>query len=145
MGSPTGSYNSYTEDRGEPSRKRPQAEPHPAILPPPVPGQAPYPREDPAARRPPVQDDLRLPPVTPTAAQTTSNYSPGSATSSNSRLGPPRPSEGLPSMSASRTPPPRTSPDERADPMSLGSIMEQGPATQDIDRKMLGRLDRKGQ
>lgn len=33
MPSPTGSYSSFTDDRAEPSRKRPQAEPHPSILP----------------------------------------------------------------------------------------------------------------
>jgi hypothetical protein len=45
----------------------------------------------------------------------------------------------------SRTPPPRSSPGEgRADPMSLGNIMERRPDTE-IDRSMLGRLDRKGQ
>jgi hypothetical protein len=45
----------------------------------------------------------------------------------------------------SRTPPPRSSPSEgRSDPMSLGNIMERRPDTE-IDRNMLGRLDRKGQ
>jgi hypothetical protein len=139
MPSPTGSYNSFTEDRGEGSRKRERGEPHPSILPPPIPGQ-PYPRQE-GNRRPAAEDDLRLPPVTPTAGpQTTSNYSPGSSTSSNSGLRPPQ--EALPSMS--RTPPPRSSPGERSDPMALGNIMEKRPEM-DIDRNMLGRLDRKGQ
>ncbi|KAH6710997.1 hypothetical protein DL95DRAFT_399942 [Leptodontidium sp. 2 PMI_412] len=142
--SPTGSYGSFSEDRGsqppqDQSRKRPQPEPHPSILPPPIPGQ-PYPRAESANRRQAVEDDLRLPPVTPTGT-TAANYSPGSSTSSQSGLQPPQQS-GLPSMS--RTPPPRSSPGEggRSDPMSLGSIMERRPDTE-IDRGMLGRLDRK--
>jgi hypothetical protein len=147
--SPTGSYSSYSDDRGSQppgpeSRKRPQQDPHPSILPPPIPGQPPYPRSDSAGnRRQAVEDDLRLPPVTPTGGSSSvANYSPGSSTSSNSNLQPPQQS-GLPSMS--RTPPPRTSPGEgRSDPMSLGNIMERRPDTE-IDRNMLGRLDRKGQ
>jgi hypothetical protein len=144
MPSPTGSYTSFagTDDRGDPSRKRPQPEPHPSILPPPIPGQA-YPRQEgaPPTRRPAVEEDLRLPPVTPTsgAQQPASNYSPGSSTSSQSGLQPP---QALPSMS--RTPPPRSSPsggDRPQDPMSLGNIM--GKGSDDIDRKMLGRLSRK--
>jgi hypothetical protein len=148
--SPTGSYSSFSDDRGsapppqDQSRKRPQQDPHPSILPPPIPGQPTYPRAD-NSRRQAVEDDLRLPPVTPTGAATSAaNYSPGSSTSSHSNLQPPQQS-GLPSMS--RTPPPRSSPggDGRAaDPMSLGSIMERRPDTE-IDRSMLGRLDRKGQ
>ena len=148
--SPTGSYSSFSDDRGsappaQESRKRPQQDPHPSILPPPIPGQPPYARaESSGNRRQAVEDDLRLPPVTPTtgAATSAANYSPGSSTSSNSNLQPPQQS-GLPSMS--RTPPPRSSPGEgRADPMSLGNIMERRPDTE-IDRSMLGRLDRKGQ
>lgn len=148
--SPTGSYSSYGDDRGsssshphphsqEQSRKRPQQEPHPSILPPPIPGQ-PYPRSESGNRRQAVEDDLRLPPVTPTSgSQSAANYSPGSSTSSTSNLQPPQQSG--PSMS--RTPPPRASPAEnRGDPMSLGSIMERRPDTE-IDRSMLGRLDRK--
>merc|ERR1711939_480681 len=79
-----------------------------------------------------VEDDLRLPPVTPTGT-TAANYSPGSSTSSQSGLQPPQQS-GLPSMS--RTPPPRSSPGEgsRSDPMSLGNIMERRPDTE-IDRE----------
>jgi hypothetical protein len=147
--SPTGSYSSFTDDRNpqghaqDQSRKRPQQDPHPSILPPPIPGQAPYQRTDSAGnRRQAVEDDLRLPPVTPTGASATAaNYSPGSSTSSHSNLQPPQQS-GLPSMT--RTPPPRSSPGEgRADPMSLGNIMDRGPQTE-IDRSMLGRLDRKG-
>lgn len=140
--SPTGSYNSFTDDRPQESRKRPQQDPHPSILPPPVPGQPGYPRPE-TSRRPAAEDDLRLPPVTPTSGpQTTSNYSPGSSTSSHSNLQLPQASSsGLPS----RTPPPRNSPGEgRSDPMSLGSIMERRPGTE-IDKRMLGRLDRKGQ
>lgn len=140
--SPTGSYSSFTDDRPSESRKRPQQDPHPSILPPPVPGQPGYPRAE-NSRRPAAEEDLRLPPVTPTSGQqTTSNYSPGSSTSSNSNLQPPQASSsGLPS----RTPPPRNSPGEgRQDPMSLGNIMERRPDTE-IDRSMLGRLDRKGQ
>jgi hypothetical protein len=150
--SPTNSYSSFTDDRPhssaqESTRKRPHQEPHPAILPPPVPGQPGYARSEGSThRRRDGEDDLRLPPVTPTSgAQATSNYSPGSSTSSHSNLQPPTQSgSGLPSMS--RTPPPRASPGEgsRTDPMSLGSIMETRP-DREIDRSMLGRLDRKGQ
>ena len=88
-----------------------------------------------------MEDDLRLPPVTPTGGpQSAANYSPGSSTSSNSGLQLPQQGS-LPSMS--RTPPPRSSPAEgRGDPMSLGSIMERRPDS-GIDRSMLGRLDRK--
>jgi hypothetical protein len=143
--SPTGSYNSYTDDRGsqpppDQTRKRPQQDPHPSILPPPMPGP-PYGRVDSSSRRQAVEDDLRLPPVTPTGGSSAANYSPGSSTSSHSNLQPPQ--SGLPPMS--RTPPPRSSPGEgsRADPMSLGNIMERRPDTE-IDRSMLGRLDRKG-
>jgi hypothetical protein len=138
--SPTGSYSSYSDDRGSQppgpeSRKRPQQDPHPSILPPLIPSQSPYPQSDSAGHRlQAVEDNLRLPPV--------ANYSPGSSTSSHSNLQPPQQS-GLPSMS--RTPPPRSSPGEgRSDPMSLGNIMERRPDTE-IDRNMLGRLDRKGQ
>lgn len=148
--SPTSSYSSFADDRGpssthshaqEQSRKRPQQDPHPSILPPPMPGQ-PYPRSESAGtRRQAVEDDLKLPPVTPTGgSQTAANYSPGSSTSSHSNLQPPQPSG---HNSLSRTPPPRSSPAEgRSDPMSLGSIMERRPDTE-IDRSMLGRLDRK--
>ncbi|RDL40993.1 Uncharacterized protein BP5553_00972 [Venustampulla echinocandica] len=136
-------YN--TAERGsppyskDPTRKRPQQDGHPSILPPPMPNQAPYARSESANRRQAIEEDLRLPPVTPTGGQTASNYSPGSSASSHSNLQPPG---GLPSMS--RTPPPRTSPGEgRADPMSLGNIMERRPDTE-IDRSMLGRLDRRG-
>lgn len=126
----------------DPSRKRPQQDPHPSILPPPMPNQPPYSRSDSANRRSAVEDDLRLPPVTPTGPQPNSNYSPASSHSSHSNLQPPQ-QQGLPSMN--RTPPPRNSPGEgRADPMSIGNIMERRPDTQ-IDRSMLGRLDRKGQ
>lgn len=142
MQSPTGSYSSFTDDRQE-SRKRPQQDPHQPILPPPIPGQSPYPRSDSAPRRPAAEDDLRLPPVSPGASVTQpgSNYSPSSEHSSTS-LHPPQPQSNLPSMS--RTPPPptsRSSPGDRQDPMSLGNIMEKRPDT-DIDRNMLGRLDR---
>lgn len=137
--SPTGSYNSFSEDRGDNGRKRPHGEPQTSILPPPNPGQAQYPRQEPG-RRPPVDDDLRLAPVTPVVGQANSNYSPGSSTSSTSgrRQG----TEGLPSMS--RTPPNRSSPGDRTDPMALGNIMERRPEIE-IDRNMLGRLGRKGQ
>lgn len=144
--SPTGSYSSYGDDRApvhiQESRKRPAQDPHASILPPPVPGQPPYSRSESAgARRHAVDDDLRLPPVTPTGGpQSAANYSPSSSTSSTSGLQLPLQS-GLPSMS--RTPPPRSSPAEgRADPMSLGNIMERRPDS-GIDRSMLGRLDRK--
>jgi hypothetical protein len=141
--SPTGSYSPYADERpSQDSRKRPIQEPHPSILPPPVPGQPTYPRSESSGnRRQAIDDDLRLPPVTPTGGpQATSNYSPSSSTSSANGLQPPLQS-GLPALS--RTPPPRSSPAEgRADPMSLGSIMERRPDS-GIDRSMLGRLDRK--
>ncbi|CAD6506408.1 BgTH12-07334 [Blumeria graminis f. sp. triticale] len=145
--SPTGSYSSYCgDDRNsqppDPSRKRVQPEPHPSILPPPIPGQVSYQRADSAAapRRGPLDEDLRLPPVTPTGAPITANYSPGSSNSSHSNLQPPQQSS-LPFLS--RTPPPRASPIEgRVDPMSIGNIMERRPESE-IDRSMLGRLDRK--
>jgi hypothetical protein len=135
--SPTGSYSSFTEDRTDAGRKRPHGEPQTSILPPPNPGQSPYPRQE-AGRRPPVDDDLRLAPVTPVVGQANSNYSPGSSTSSTSGRRPGN--EGLPSMS--RTPPLRSSPGDRSDPMALGNIMERRPETE-IDRNMLGRLGRK--
>ncbi|KAK6581275.1 hypothetical protein PZA11_005966 [Diplocarpon coronariae] len=145
--SPTGSYGSYSEDRGsqpppEQSRKRPQQEPHPSILPPPIPGQPQFARVEISNRRQAAEDDLRLPPVTPTG-NSAANYSPTSSSSSNSGLQP-LGQPGLPSMS--RTPPTRSSPQRgeggRSDPMSLGNIMERRPDTE-IDRGMLGRLDRK--
>ena len=84
------------------------------------------------------QDSVYLPPVGsgPTAA----NYSPGSSTSSQGNHL--QPGQG---HSMSRTPPPaRSSPgDGRQDPMALGNIMERQPDAQ-IDRSMLGRLDRRG-
>lgn len=99
MPSPTSSYSSFADDRSNPSdRKRPQQDPHPSILPPPIPGQPGYQRADSAPRRTAVEDDLRLPPVTPTSgAGAGSNYSPGSSTSSISNLQPPS-QPGLPSM-----------------------------------------------
>ncbi|TAQ84660.1 hypothetical protein B7494_g7017 [Chlorociboria aeruginascens] len=155
--SPTSSYNSFSEDRDrasqsqvqgqlhaqEQSRKRPQEDPHASILPPPIPGQPPFKRSDSSGRRHAAEDDLRLPPVTPTnGAHSASNYSPASSTSSNSNLQPQQ-SASLPTRG--RTTPPRTSPaDGRSDPMAIGNIMERRPDTE-IDRNMLGRLDRKGQ
>ncbi|KAH8654429.1 hypothetical protein BGZ60DRAFT_153967 [Tricladium varicosporioides] len=133
---------SHSQDQ---SRKRTRQEPHPTTLPPPMPNQPPYGRSDStgSSRRAPADDDLRLPPVTPTGAQSTSNYSPGSSTSTHSNLQPPHVQSNLPSLS--RTPPPRASPGEgRSDPMSLGNIMERRPDTE-IDRNMLGKLDRRGQ
>lgn len=149
--SPTSSYapsdgghrGSQPPGPHDPSRKRPQPEPHPSILPPPMPNQPTYARSDSANRRSAVEDDFRLAPVTPTGAQATQNYSPGSSTSSHhSGLQPLQQQPGLPSMS--RTPPPRNSSSEgRSDPMSLGNIIDRRPDTA-IDRNMLGRLDRKG-
>ena len=136
MPSPTSPYNGSFLDEREQNGKRPQPEPHPSILPPPIPGQSPYPRQD-NPRRPAADEDLRLPPVTPNAGtQTTSGYSPGSSTSENSGLRPLQ--EGL---SMTRTPPPRNSPG-RADPMAIGNVMEKRPDNA-IDKNMLNRLDRK--
>jgi hypothetical protein len=141
MPSHTGSYSSYTEDSSETGRKRPQTEPHQSILPPPLPGQPGYARSE-GSRRAAAEEEttLRLPPVTPTDVQANSNYSSGSSTSSKFGLRPPQ-DQGLPSMS--RTPPPRTSPGDRADPMSLGNIMQKRPVN-NIDKNMLSRLNRKG-
>ncbi|KAL3426539.1 C6 transcription factor [Phlyctema vagabunda] len=147
MASPTGSYSSFTDDRGqsasEPSRKRPLQDPHQTILPPPMPPNPPaYARSESSTRRPAADDEYRLPPVSPgpNTARAGSNYSPSSEHSSTS-LQPPQQQSGLPSMS--RTPPPnsRSSPGDRQDPMALGNIMEKRPEM-DIDRNMLGRLDR---
>ena len=135
--SPTTPY--YPQDnRGEMSRKRPHEEPQPSLLPPPQPGQSPYPRSDPGRR--PEEDliDRRLPPVTPVVSQATSNYSPESASGSG-RVG----SEPLPpGMTRGSPTPARTSPNDRADPMALGNIIGR-PDAAEIDRNMLGRLNRK--
>jgi hypothetical protein len=141
MPSHTGSYSSYTEDSSETGRKRSQTEPYQSILPPPLPGQPGYARSE-GSRRAAAEEEttLRLPPVTPTDVQANSNYSSESSTSSKFGLRPPQ-DQGLPSMS--RTPPPRTSPGDRADPMSLGNIMQKRPVN-NIDKNMLSRLNRKG-
>jgi len=155
-----GPYSGYVDDRADASRKRPHGEPQPSLLPPPLPGQPPYASQQGPPRRPPVEEELRLPPVTPTMttpsaassgaynqsgyttavstpAAPPSNYSPASTGSqSKARLT----AENIPSMS--RTSPARTSPTDRGDPMSLGSIVASRPAD-DIDRNMLGRLGRK--
>jgi len=128
-----------TDNRLTESRKRPQQDPHPFILPPPVLGQPGYPR---AERRPAAEKDLKFSLLTreTTGAQTTSSYSPGFSTSPHSNLQPPQAAS---SGMSSRIPPPRNSPGEgRQDSMSLGNIMERRPDT-GIDRGMPGRLDRK--
>ncbi|KAG9239499.1 hypothetical protein BJ875DRAFT_147884 [Amylocarpus encephaloides] len=142
-GQPSNGYElSYSpRDRVSPSssnssRKRPREEPHTAILPPPMPTHSPYARTDVMGRRQATEDELRLPPVTPTGAYTNS---PDSSGESQSNLYAPG---GLPSMSL--TPPPRNSSGEgRSDPMSLGNIMERRAPESEIDRSMLGRLGRK--
>ncbi|KAI1004390.1 hypothetical protein K3495_g3826 [Podosphaera aphanis] len=145
--SPTGSYSSYagddynTQPPPDLNRKRVKSEVHPSILPPPIHGQIPFPRAESAPRRGPIEDDLRLPPVTPTATSSVPNF-PGSSHSPHTNLHPHQKSS-LPYMS--RTPPSRSSPGEgRVDPMSIGNIMERRPDIE-IDRSMLGRLDRKAQ
>lgn len=186
-----GSYGGYADEQrgsagpsghygaqGQETRKRPSAEAHHGVLPPPVPGQggsgAGGAYEGMGVRRRASGDpeDLKLPPVTARDGQATSNYSPGSSTSSKSALqmgGQHGGHEGLPVLT--RTPPPRTSPSmqlqaeqavqaaqrqagqgeqrqgeqgrgERVDPMAIGNIMEQRPVS-DVDSKMLGRLNRK--
>jgi hypothetical protein len=142
--SPTSSYSSYTDDRdrSQESRKRPQQDPHPSILPPPLPGQPSYQRPTGSSRRPAVEDDPRLPPITPTSGQANSNYSPNSSTSSHSNLQPPHAQS---QSRSSRTPPPRGSPSE-GNPMSMGNILQgesRRPEHEHIDRGMLSRLDGK--
>lgn len=147
--SPTTSYTSYSGDeRGaltpsDSMRKRAQPEPHPSILPPPIPIQTPYSRAESVTRRGHnIDEDLRLPPVTPTSVSSILALSPSSSHSSLSNLHPPQ--NTLPFISHTPPPPPRSSPiDGRSDTMSLGNIMERRPDIE-IDRNMLGRLDRKG-
>ncbi|RKF72469.1 hypothetical protein GcM1_248188 [Golovinomyces cichoracearum] len=142
--SPTGSYSSYGIDEyssvppSDPSRNRLSIDQHhPSILPP-IPGQLPYPRAE-GAHRGNIDDDLRLPPVTPTVASSIVAHSPGSSQPSRH----PHHQHGMPYIS--HTSPSRTSPvDGRVDPMSLGNIMERRP-DMEIDRNMLGRLGRRGQ
>ena len=143
MPSPTAPYYP-TENRGEMSRKRPHDEPQPSLLPPPQPGQPPYPRSDPGRR---VADedlvDRRLPPVTPIVPPATSNYSPVSSSAKAPRVG----SEPLPPPMTRDSPnpgPSRSSPKDRADPMALGNIIGR-PDTGDIDKSMLGRLNNRKQ
>lgn len=135
--SPTAAYNNYPDDRSEMSRKRPHGEPQPSLLPPPVPGQTAYARQDTGRRAPVDEEGLRLPTVTPIIAQANAAYSPGSATAAtpNSHLK----TEQLPPLA--RTPPTRGSA-ERGDPMALGNIMDRHPDS-DVDRSMLNRLGRK--
>jgi len=101
----TGSYSSYSDDRGSQpqppgpeSRRRPQQHPHLFTPTSPIRRQVPYPRFDsPGARRRAVEEDLRLPPVTPTRDfSSAGNYSPDSSTSSHSNLPPPQQSGLLP-------------------------------------------------
>lgn len=125
--SPTGSTES--------SRKRPTEEQqHDSVLPPPMPH---YARSDSANRRQAVENDHRLPPLTPTAGMPPSNYSPGSSTSTASNLQ--LRANGLPS----RTPPPlRNSPGGggRTDPMNLNNIIGDFGGSKDADNKMVARF-----
>jgi hypothetical protein len=120
---------SFLDERIAGSRKRRREEPHPSILPPPIPGQL----QD-SARRLAAEDNLQLPPVTLATGpglQQTTNYSPQSGISSNSEL-----PNSLLSISQSRTPPPKSSPSERFYPTAPES------QASEIDRNMLRRLGR---
>ncbi|KAI6249396.1 hypothetical protein HI914_02827 [Erysiphe necator] len=135
--SPTSSYSPYSADeRGskytpDPSRVRMHHEPHGPTILPPISGQIPsYPRTDNVLRGQ-FDDDLRLPPVTPTATSPATAHSPGSSHSIN-YSGPPYP----PNPQHSNTI------DIRNDPMRLGTIME-SRLDSEIDRNMLGRLGRR--
>ncbi|KAH6667209.1 hypothetical protein B0J14DRAFT_676940 [Halenospora varia] len=102
------------------SRKRRHVEPHPSILPPPIPGQLHHGQD--GAKRPVAEDNLLLPPTTAAAGlgvQQTPIHSP--YVSSNSEL-------------------PTTLPSISLHPIASVDIKSRA---REIDRDMLGRLDGK--
>ncbi|CAG8974062.1 hypothetical protein HYALB_00009564 [Hymenoscyphus albidus] len=107
--SPTGSAESS-------SRKRPSEDQHDSVLPPPMP---PYARSDSANRRQALENEHRLPPLTPTGVMPPSNHSPGSSIPPAANLQS-RPN-GLPSI----TPPLRNNLGGagRTDPMNLNNLL----------------------
>lgn len=128
--SPTGSFQSYAEERVEAGMRR---------------------------QRPPEEDHgMRLPPPTTFPDDGVRRRSPSSS-GSPGHLAPygSMPPQGPPQQHAydNRTPPPRGSPSgpppnsQTPNPMSLGSIMDSGPSgpgsANDIDKGMLGRLNRR--
>lgn len=123
--SPTGSFGSFTDDRGEAGRRR----------------QRPS-DDDPGMRLPPPNTF----PEDGSRRRSPSSSSPGHL-SAYQQLPPSQPHHGY----DNRTPPPRGSPSgpppgssNANSVMSLGNIMDTGPSTSsDIDRSMLGRLNRR--
>ncbi|POS86481.1 hypothetical protein EPUL_004068 [Erysiphe pulchra] len=135
--SPTSSYSPYgADERGaqfapDPSRARMHHEPHVPTILPPIAGHPSYARTE-NARRGQFEEDLRLPPVTPTTSSPTVIHSSGSSSHPMNYSGPSYPPN-----------PQYSSPIEgRSDPMRLGSIMETR-LDSEIDRNMLGRLGRR--
>ncbi|KAI0838066.1 hypothetical protein F5Y06DRAFT_297061 [Hypoxylon sp. FL0890] len=127
--SPTGSYGSFSEERSEPGRRRPRPsdDEHGVRLPPP----STFPDDNPRRRSPSSSGS-------PSHLQPLSQLNPQ-----------PPPYPGY----DSRTPPPRGSPSgppagpsNASSVMSLENIMGAGPtSSNDIDQKMLGRLNRRTQ
>lgn len=127
---------SFADERVEGSRKRRREEPHSSILPPPIPGQLHHCQD--SARRPVAEDNMHSHPVTLVAGlglQQTPIYSPELIISSNSGL-----PNSLPPMSQFQIPPPKSSPSERYNLTASANIESRAS---EIDRNMLGRLDRK--
>ncbi|KAI1378909.1 hypothetical protein F4677DRAFT_442640 [Hypoxylon crocopeplum] len=124
--SPTGSYGSFSEERSDPGRRRPRPsdDEHSVRLPPP----STFPDDNPRRRSPSSSGS-------PSHLQPLSQLQPQQApfVGYDSRTPPPR---GSPSG-------PPTGPSNASSVMSLENIMGAGP--NDIDKKMLGRLNRRTQ